>query len=243
VGTDNGRPAIAVRDLEVVRGENRVLPGISLDIRPGVVTGLLGPSGSGKSTFMRAVVGVQIVAGGQVDVLGTPAGDPELRRKVAYVTQHPSVYGDLTVRQNLDYFARILDEDTAAIDAAIAQVGLERQADQYARTLSGGQRGRASLAAALLGGPELLVLDEPTVGLDPVLRQDLWRLFRGLAEGDRTILISTHVMDEADRCDELILMREGAIVATGSPSELRERTGTDDIEQAFMKLADAGAGP
>ena len=224
-----------------MRGENRVLPGISLDIRPGVVTGLLGPSGSGKSTFMRAVVGVQIVAGGQVDVLGTPAGDPELRRKVAYVTQHPSVYGDLTVRQNLGYFARILDEDAAAIEAAIAQVGLERQADQYARSLSGGQRDRASLAAALLGGPELLVLDEPTVGLDPVLRQDLWRLFRGLAEQGRTILISTHVMDEADRCDELILMREGAIVATGSPSELRERTGTDDIEQAFMKLADAPA--
>jgi len=224
-----------------VRGENRVLPGISLDIRPGVVTGLLGPSGSGKSTFMRAVVGVQIVAGGQVDVLGTPAGDPELRRKVAYVTQHPSVYGDLTVRQNLGYFARILDEDAAAIEAAIAQVGLERQADQYARSLSGGQRDRASLAAALLGGPELLVLDEPTVGLDPVLRQDLWRLFRGLPEQGRTILISTHVMDEADRCDELILMREGAIVATGSPSELRERTGTDDIEQAFMKLADAPA--
>jgi ABC-2 type transport system ATP-binding protein len=224
-----------------VRGENRVLPGTSLDIRPGVVTGLLGPSGSGKSTFMRAVVGVQIVAGGQVDVLGTPAGDPELRRKVAYVTQHPSVYGDLTVRQNLGYFARILDEDAAAIEAAIAQVGLERQADQYARSLSGGQRDRASLAAALLGGPELLVLDEPTVGLDPVLRQDLWRLFRGLAEQGRTILISTHVMDEADRCDELILMREGAIVATGSPSELRERTGTDDIEQAFMKLANAPA--
>jgi len=238
VGTDKGRPAIAIRDLEVVRGENRVLPGISLDIRPGVVTGLLGPSGSGKSTFMRAVVGVQIVAGGQVDVLGTPAGDPELRRRVAYVTQHPSVYGDLTVRQNLDYFARILDEDAAAIEAAIAQVGLERQTDQYARTLSGGQRGRASLAAALLGGPELLVLDEPTVGLDPVLRQDLWRLFRGLAEQGKTILISTHVMDEADRCDQLILMREGAIVATGSPSELRERTGAADIEQAFMKLAE-----
>ena len=238
MGTDKGRPAIAIRDLEVVRGENRVLPGISLDIRPGVVTGLLGPSGSGKSTFMRAVVGVQIVAGGQVDVLGTPAGDPELRRRVAYVTQYPSVYGDLTVRQNLDYFARILDEDAAAIEAAIAQVGLERQTDQYARTLSGGQRGRASLAAALLGGPELLVLDEPTVGLDPVLRQDLWRLFRGLAEQGKTILISTHVMDEADRCDQLILMREGAIVATGSPSELRERTGAADIEQAFMKLAE-----
>jgi ABC-2 type transport system ATP-binding protein len=231
------QPAIAVHDLEVRRGENLVLPGISLDIRPGVVTGLLGPSGSGKSTFMRAVVGVQIVAGGEVEVLGRPAGHPELRHEVAYVTQHPSVYGDLTVRQNLDYFARVMDEDGSAVHAAIAQVGLERQTDQFARTLSGGQRGRASLAAALLGQPRLLVLDEPTVGLDPVLRQDLWRLFHELAGQGKTVLISTHVMDEADRCDELILMREGAIVATGSPAELRERTGTDDIEKAFMALA------
>jgi ABC-2 type transport system ATP-binding protein len=233
--------AIAVRSLEVRRGENLVLPGISLDIRPGVVTGLLGPSGSGKSTFMRAVVGVQIVAGGDIEVLGLPAGDPELRRRVAYVTQHPSVYGDLTVRQNLEYFARILDEDEAKVEAAIEQVGLQGQVGQFSLTLSGGQRGRASLAVALLGSPELLVLDEPTVGLDPVLRRDLWRLFQGLTREGKTILISTHVMDEADRCDELILMREGEIVATGSPAELRERAGTDDIEQAFMTLADVPA--
>jgi ABC-2 type transport system ATP-binding protein len=230
--------AIAVRDLRVVRGENLVLPSVTLDIRPGVITGLLGPSGSGKSTFLRSVVGVQIVAGGEIEVLGLPAGDPELRRRVAYVTQHPSVYGDLTVRQNLEYFARILGADDAAVEASIEQVGLQGQVGQFSLTLSGGQRGRASLAAALLGAPELLVLDEPTVGLDPVLRQDLWRLFRGIADQDKTILISTHVMDEADRCDNLILMREGSIIATGSPAELRERTGTDDIEQAFMALAD-----
>jgi ABC-2 type transport system ATP-binding protein len=231
--------AIAVRDLRVVRGENLVLPSVTLDIRPGVITGLLGPSGSGKSTFLRSVVGVQIVAGGEIEVLGLPAGDPELRRRVAYVTQHPSVYGDLTVRQNLEYFARILGADDAAVEASVEQVGLQGQVGQFSLTLSGGQRGRASLAAALLGSPELLVLDEPTVGLDPVLRQDLWRLFRGIADQGRTILISTHVMDEADRCDNLILMREGSIIATGSPNELRERTGESDIERAFMALAGA----
>ena len=222
-----------------MRGENLVLPGVTLDIRPGVITGLLGPSGSGKSTFLRSVVGVQIVAGGDVEVLGLPAGDAELRRRVAYVTQNPSVYGDLTVRQNLDYFARVLGEDDAAVEESIDLVGLRRQVNQFARTLSGGQRGRASLAGALLGKPDLLVLDEPTVGLDPVLRQDLWRLFRGIADQGKTILISTHVMDEADRCDNLILMREGSIIATGSPAELRARTGVDDIEKAFMVLAEA----
>jgi ABC-2 type transport system ATP-binding protein len=231
-------PAIAIRDLEVIRGENRVLPSISLDIQPGVVTGLLGPSGSGKSTLMRAIVGVQIVAGGEVDVLGMPAGDPPLRRKVAYVTQQPSVYGDLTVRQNLDYFARVIGAGEEQVERVIAQVGLERQTGQFSRSLSGGQKGRASLAAALLGDPELLVLDEPTVGLDPVLRRDLWRLFGSLADEGKTILISTHVMDEADRCDQLVLMREGRIVASASPAALRERTGKDDIEQAFMALAE-----
>ena len=238
--TGGSKPAIAVRDLRVVRGDNLVLPGVTLDIAPGVITGLLGPSGSGKSTFMRAVVGVQIVAGGEVEVLGMPAGAPELRRTVAYVTQHPSIYGDLTIRQNLEYFARVLGEAPTAVDEELARAGLERQAEQYARTGSGGEKGRTSLAAALLGEPELMVLDEPTVGLDPVLRQHLWDLFRGLAERGKTILISTHVMDEADRCDQLILMREGEIVATGSPAELRERTGADDIEQAFMTLAEAG---
>jgi ABC-2 type transport system ATP-binding protein len=235
------RPAIAVRDLRVIRGENLVIPGVTLDIAPGVITGLLGPSGSGKSTFMRAVVGVQIVAGGSVEVLGAPAGDGALRSKVAYVTQHPSVYGDLTIRQNLEYFARVVGAGPDAVESAIAKVGLERQADQFARTGSGGQKGRASLAVALLGAPDVLVLDEPTVGLDPVLRQDLWALFRGIADEGKTILISTHVMDEADRCDELILMRDGAIVATGSAGELRERTGAADIEQAFMALAEGRA--
>jgi ABC-2 type transport system ATP-binding protein len=204
-----------------------------------VVTGLLGPSGSGKTTLMRAVVGVQIVESGEVTVLGRPAGAPENRSRVGYVTQTPSVYGDLTVRENLRYFASVLGAPGERVDEAIATVALGGHADQVVRTLSGGERSRVSLASALLGRPELLVLDEPTVGLDPVLRRDLWETFRVLAEGGTTLLVSSHVMDEADRCDDLVLMRDGRIVSTGAPDELRHETGADDLEDAFLALAEA----
>jgi ABC-2 type transport system ATP-binding protein len=231
--------AIVVRDLRVVRGETTVLPGVSLEIGSGIVTGLLGPSGSGKSTLLRSLVGVQVVEHGEVTVLGLPAGTPALRRRVAYVTQAPSVYVDLSVRENLHYFARILDVSTARIDDVLATVGLEGFEARVIGTLSGGERSRVSLAAALLGEPELLVLDEPTVGLDPVLRLELWRSFHALAREGTTILVSTHVMDEADRCNELVLQREGAVVATGSPDAIREQTGCDDLEQAFIAIAEA----
>jgi len=234
-------PVIAVDGLEVIRGGRRVLPGVSLGVRGGAVTGLLGPSGSGKTTLMRAIVGVQKVAGGEVTVLGRPAGSAGLRRRVAYVTQAPSVYGDLTVRENLEYFVRVLDAPPDRIDATIATVGLERQAGQVVGTLSGGERSRCSLAVALLGDPELLVLDEPTVGLDPVLRGELWATFHRLAGEGRTLLVSTHVMDEAERCDELVLMREGRVVASGSPAALREEAHADTVEQAFIALAERAA--
>ena len=231
--------AIAVDALRVRRGGTPVLPGVSLEVRPGVVTGLLGPSGSGKTTLMRAIVGVQIVEAGTVTVLGLPAGAPELRRRVGYVTQAPSVYGDLTVRENLRYFSRILDVPAARIEDVIGVVDLERQADQVVHTLSGGERSRVSLATALLGEPDLLVLDEPTVGLDPVLRRDLWATFHRLAEEGATLLVSSHVMDEAARCDELLLMREGRIVAAAPPAAILEQTGTHDLESAFLALAEA----
>jgi ABC-2 type transport system ATP-binding protein len=233
--------AVAIKDLDVRRGGKPILPGISLNIRAGLVTGLLGPSGSGKTTLMRAIVGVQKVAGGEVRVIGEPAGTPSLRRRVAYVTQAPSVYGDLTVRENLAYFARIVGAASSRIDDTIAKVSLEGHADQLVGTLSGGEGSRASLAAALLGEPEVLVLDEPTVGLDPVVRRTLWALFHGLADEGRTVLVSTHVMDEAARCDQLVLLREGRVVAAGSPAELQERTGSDDLEQAFLALAEQTA--
>lgn len=229
--------AIVVRDLRVRRGEKVVLPGVSIRVRAGAVTGLLGPSGCGKSTLMRAIVGVQIVEGGEVSVLGLPAGTAELRRRVGYVTQAPSVYPDLSVAENLAYFARVLDVPDTRIDASIEAVGLPEQRDQLVQTLSGGERSRASLAVALLSEPQVLVLDEPTVGLDPLLRADLWRTFHGLAAAGTALLVSTHVMDEAQRCDDLVLMREGRIVASGSPDALLAQAGASTIEEAFVTLA------
>ena len=230
--------AIEIRNLRVVRGGNVVLPGLSAKVESGSVTGLLGPSGSGKTTLMRAIVGVQLVESGEVRVLGAPAGSPPLRRRVAYLTQAPSVYADLTVRENLRYFARVLGVDRSNVDEAIATVGLGDAADQVVNRFSGGQRARASLATALLGAPQVLVLDEPTVGLDPVLRRDLWDTFHGLAEEGAALLVSSHVMDEAERCDELLLLRNGEILATGTPAELRERTGTRDLDSVFLRLVE-----
>jgi ABC-2 type transport system ATP-binding protein len=232
------KSAVEVDDLTVVRGGRTVLPGLRLTVPAGQVVGLLGPSGSGKSTLIRAIVGVQVVAGGTVTVLGEPAGSPSLRRRVGYVTQAPSVYGDLSVRANVRYFGSILGAPASAADEAIAAVDLADHADAVVDQLSGGQRSRVSLAAALVGDPELLVLDEPTVGLDPVLRRDLWDLFSRLAAQGRSLLVSSHVMDEASRCDRLVLLREGRVLADATLDELCARTGTHDAESAFLALID-----
>jgi ABC-2 type transport system ATP-binding protein len=230
--------AVRVSDLDVVRGTTHALRSVSLTVPEGRVTGLLGPNGSGKTTLIRAIVGVQIVRAGVVEVLGRPAGSPDLRRRVGYVTQAPSVYADLTTRENLLYFGQILGVGPARVGEVLAIVDLEHRADVVVRALSGGERSRVSLGTALLGQPDLLVLDEPTVGLDPVLRRDLWNTFHGLAERGATLLVSSHVMDEADRCDSLVLIRDGSIVAEGEPDELRRRTGEQDLEQAFLELVE-----
>jgi ABC-2 type transport system ATP-binding protein len=230
------QPAIRIEGLRVVRGGNEVLPEISLEVEPGSITGLLGPSGSGKTTLMRAIVGVQIVAAGEVIVLGETAGSSTLRSRVGYVTQAPSVYGDLSVRENLAYFAKVLGAPRERIDDVIASVNLGDQVDRVVITQSGGERSRVSLATALLGEPELLVLDEPTVGLDPVLRQDLWSTFHRLAEAGVTLLVSSHVMDEASHCDRLLLLRDGALLASESPQALLQRTGASDLDEAFLRL-------
>ncbi|HEV7897232.1 MAG TPA: ABC transporter ATP-binding protein [Planosporangium sp.] len=228
--------AITADDLVVVRGKRTVLQGLSCAVPGGSVTGLLGPSGSGKTTLMRCVVGVQKIKSGTVTVLGQPAGSPPLRRRVGYLTQAPSVYADLTVRENARYFASLYGIGARQADQSIIDVGLGAEVNQLVGTLSGGQRARASLACALLSKPELLVLDEPTVGQDPVLRNDLWQQFHALAAMGTTLLVSSHVMDEAGRCERLILIREGRIVADDTPAGVRAATGTDDLDEAFLRL-------
>jgi ABC-2 type transport system ATP-binding protein len=195
---------------------------------------------------MRAIVGVQIIEGGTVTVLGHPAGDPALRKEVGYVTQTPSIYADLTIRENIAYFGRAVGlkhaELTEAVERTLVEVDLVSHADNLVRDLSGGQESRVSLACALVGRPTLLVLDEPTVGLDPVLRRDLWNLFRELAAEGYSLVVSSHVMDEATRCDRLVLLREGRVLADLTPAELLERTGQTDADAAFLALVDAAGG-
>lgn len=235
----NAEAAIEIRDLVVHRGGRPVLKSITFQVQQGGVTGLLGPSGSGKTTLMRSIVGVQRVTSGLVNVLSQPAGSASLRHTVGYMTQSPSVYGDLTVRENARYFGSLYGVTHQEADRAVADVGLSQTAGQVVNTLSGGQRARISLACALLARPKVLVLDEPTVGQDPVLRAELWQRFHELADRGVTLLVSSHVMDEAGRCDRLVLIRDGRLIADDSPDGVRQATGTHDLDEAFLRLVDA----
>lgn len=233
--------AVEVSALHVARGGREVLRGVDFVVPPGEVTGLLGPSGCGKSTLMRTLAGVQQGVRGTVSVLGEPAGSPALRPRIGYLTQAASVYDDLTATENLRFFARVLGATADSVPGAVEAVDLTGHADQLVGNLSGGQRSRVGLAVALLGSPDLLVLDEPTVGLDPVLRQQLWALFARIAGGGTTVLVSSHVMDEAERCDRLLLLRDGRLIADGSPADIKQGTGADDVEQAFLAAVAADA--
>lgn len=233
--------AVSIRGLRVQRGRNLVIPGLDLELSRGVITGLLGPSGCGKSTLIRTIVGVQRIAAGEVTVLGYPAGSRPLRTRVGYTPQSAAIYSDLSVEENLEFFRRVLGAPRTAVADVLATVGLTDYAHRTAAQLSGGQFGRVSLAVALLGDAELLILDEPTVGLDPLLRRDLWALFRRLAGRGVTLLVSSHVMDEATHCDSLVLMREGRLLAHEPPADLLARTNTHDVESAFLALIQSPA--
>ncbi|MCV7179015.1 ABC transporter ATP-binding protein [Mycolicibacterium sphagni] len=240
---DGVEAAVQAKNLKVVRGKRVALHDFSVTIPRGTITGLLGPSGCGKTTLMRSIVGTQIVASGTVTVLGHPAGSPALRHRVGYVTQAPTIYNDLRVMDNVRYFAALYGAAPQAADRAVADVGLLDHAGAYCGNLSGGQRTRVSLACALVSRPDLLVLDEPTVGLDPVLRVDLWAQFDKLARRGTTLLVSSHVMDEADHCNDLLLMREGRLLAHTTPASLREDTGCTSLEEAFLSIIRRSTAP
>jgi ABC-2 type transport system ATP-binding protein len=233
---DAAGPAVSVDHLTVVRGKRTALDDVTVRISPGTITGILGPSGCGKTTLIRSIVGTQVIASGTVTVLGRPAGSPELRHRVGYVTQDPTIYRDLRVIDNVRYFASLYGSDAQAADDAVTNVGLDDHRTTLCGNLSGGQRTRVSLACALVAQPDLLVLDEPTVGLDPVLRVDLWEQFRHLARHGTTLLVSSHVMDEADHCGDLLLLREGRLLANTTPTKLREDTGCQSLEEAFLSV-------
>lgn len=227
---------VAIVNLRVIRDAKIIIPDLTLSIKTGVITGLLGPSGSGKTTIFRSIVGVQKLSGGSISVLGQRAGAKSLRSKIGYLPQSSSIYSDLTCLENLHFFASILGKSKTAVAEVVDLVGLTANRKQLASSLSGGEKTRLGLAATLLGNPEVLILDEPTVGLDPVLRIELWKIFNQLAEQGKTLIISSHVMDEADRCHTLVLLRDGQILAQGTPQELRSATGATDMEGAFVAL-------
>lgn len=231
------KPAIAISDLFVEIEGNAILANISVSLPAGKIIGLLGPSGAGKTTLIRAILGLQKASQGSITLLDLPAGDPAINSQVGYVTQSPSIYLDLTVRENLDYFAALLGAGPAQIREILDEVELAGQEDRLVGTLSGGQKTRVSLAVALLGSPKILLLDEPTVGLDPVLRQKLWLKFKQLSNKGLTILVSSHVMDEAGKCDELLFIREGVLLAAGTPTAIIKRSQAADMDDAFLKLA------
>lgn len=240
MANSDSSPAITVEHLRVRRGGHEVLHDISLTVPAGSITGLLGPSGCGKTTLMRSIVGTQLIQAGSVRVLGEEAGSRGLRSRIGYVTQAPSIYDDLSVVENVSYFAALYGRDAEAVHAAIDQVGMTPHSRHRGNQLSGGQRTRVSLACALVADPELLVLDEPTVGLDPVLRAELWKQFHELAGQGRTLVVSSHVMDEAEHCDQLLLMRDGHLLAQLTPDKLRADTGETSLENAFLALITMG---
>jgi len=230
--------AVLIRDLKIIRDGKTIIPNLNMQIERGKIVGLLGPSGSGKTTIMRSIVGVQAIQAGTIAVLGLAAGSKDLRTRIGYFTQSASIYTDLTCIENLRYFAQILGQSEISVQEVLELVDLTKNQKQIASSLSGGERARLALATALLGRPELLILDEPTVGLDPVLRRDLWNLFHKLADLGKTLLISSHVMDEADRCDSLFLLREGHVLASGTPHDLKANAHTDEMETVFISLVE-----
>jgi len=232
---------VQIKNLTVVLGSGfEALTDINLELPKGKIIGFIGPSGAGKTTLMRSIVGRQRIASGSIEVLGMSAGSVDLRDKMSYMTQELSVYSDLTVNENLKYFVtmagKLRRDANYIINDVLESVDMTDRANNLVRNLSSGQKQRVSLAIALIGAPKLIVLDEPTVGLDPVLRENLWDLFAKISARGTTLIISSHSMDEAERCDYLVLIRDGKVIANSTPRELLKLTNTKSVEKSFLKL-------
>ena len=225
-----------VVELRVVRGDKAILTSISFGAAPGELIGLLGPSGSGKTTLMRSLLGVQAITSGSARILDLDVGSPSLRGHVGYMAQGSAVYLDLSVEENIRYFAGVLRQPPSEIDRILDVVALTSFAHRLVSSLSGGEQTRVSLGVALLGSPPVLILDEPTVGLDPILRRDLWRTFEELATTGTTVIVSSHVMDEAAHCARLLLLRDGHLLFDDTPAALLVTSGATNYDVAFERL-------
>jgi ABC-2 type transport system ATP-binding protein len=237
-GERNLEATIRATGLRKSFGSIRAVDDITFELGAGRIYGLLGPNGSGKTTLIRLLTGLGRADAGTTEILGTRMPSRTMLGRIGYMTQSDGVYPALTVAENVGFFASLYGvRDSAATTQALQLVELADRADAVTANLSGGQRRRLSLACALVHRPEILFLDEPTVGVDPLLRVEFWTHFRRLTEAGTTIVVSSHVMDEADRCDELLFIRAGRVIARGTSAELRSTAGTDDLEQAFLRFA------
>lgn len=229
---------INVKDLKQQFGKKVVLENINLEVQKGEILGLLGPSGSGKTTLIKAVIGMAVPTKGKVLVLGQEMPSLKVVSKIGYMAQSDALYEDLNALENILFFGALYGlKGKAAQERAqevLALVRLSDDAKKPVRNYSGGMKRRLSLAIALFHRPELVILDEPTVGIDPVLRREFWQEFERLRQAGITILITTHVMDEAEHCNRLALIRDGGIIALDSPEELKRKSGQDSIEGAFL---------
>jgi ABC-2 type transport system ATP-binding protein len=234
-------PVVQTTDLHKHFGPVRAVDGLSLSLQRGEIYGLLGPNGSGKTTLIRLLIGLLKPTAGSVRVLGQAMPGKAILAQVGYMTQASALYEDLTVRENAAFFAEMCGgASRERVDEVVALVDLQERAGSLVRTLSSGMKQRTSLACALVHHPRLLLLDEPTVGVDPQLRATFWAYFRHLADEGVTLVVSSHIMDEAERCDRLGFMRQGRLLAEGSAAELRSRAGTATLEEAFLCFAEGG---
>jgi ABC-2 type transport system ATP-binding protein len=240
---DGPQPAVRATGLVKRFGDIAAVDGMTFDLAPGRIYGLLGPNGSGKTTLIRLLTGMTRATEGHAEVLGVRMPSRPTLARIGYMTQSDGIYPALTVGENARFFAAAYGaEGPTAVADVLALVELADREKAIAGELSGGQRRRLSLACALVHRPSVLFLDEPTVGVDPLLRVQFWAHFRALADAGATIVVSSHVMDEADRCDELLFIRAGKVIARGAGGDLRREAGTDDLEAAFLKFAGEGVG-